>query len=53
MPNMTHDIRLQPRWTVFALTGGADLPSAAAACGGWSSAGASEPGRARFGSDDT
>jgi hypothetical protein len=66
MPNLMHNFRLQPRWTVSAFAGDAGLSSAAAA---WRKRGvgcfaavacvmsggndASEPGRARFGSDDT
>jgi hypothetical protein len=66
MPTLTNDIRLQPRWTVSAFAGGAGLPSTAAAwgkrgagcfaavaCGMSGRNSASEPGRARFGSDDT
>jgi len=64
MPHLTQHIRLQPRWTNAAFAGGAGLPSTAArskrgvgclgvACGMSGRGDASEPGRARFGSDDT
>lgn len=65
MPHLTRHIRLQLRWTLSAFVGGAGLPSTAAAwdkrgvgrfgavASGMSGGDASEPGRARFGSDDT
>jgi hypothetical protein len=66
MPTLTYAIRLQPRWTASAFAGEAGLPSTAAAKGkrgsgcfaaaarGMSGSNSvSEPGRARFGSDDT
>lgn len=64
MPYLTQHIRLQPRWTSPAFAGAAGLPSTAAwskrgvgrlgvACGMSGRSDASEPGRARFGSDDT
>jgi hypothetical protein len=64
MPYLTQHIRLQPRWTNSAFTGRVGLPSTAAwskrgggrpgvACDMSGRSDASEPGRARFGSDDT
>ena len=67
MSTVTHNDRPQPRWTLFAPVGGQGLmPTAAAAffkrgvaclatvSSGMSGIdGASEPGRARLGRDDT